>query len=258
MNLKALTLPFLLIFAGLVAMVVLALGLYSSPQALCRSLASAEVRFALGLSFGASMTAVLLAMLVAVPAAYSLARYEFPAKGLIDTLIDLPIVLPPLVAGVGLLILLGPMLGNSLARLGLRFVFTPLGVVMAQFFVATPFAIRSLRATFEGIDPRYEFVAQTLGLSQAEAFRQVTLRMARRGLMASAVMSWSRAIGEFGATVMLAGATRFRTETLPSAIFLSMSTAEMDTALATAIIMVLLSLITLAAFKRMATGRRKA
>jgi molybdate transport system permease protein len=257
MSLRVFTLPFLLIFAGLVAMVVLAIGLYSSPQALYRSLCSAEIRFALCLSFGASVMAVLLAMLVAVPAAYSLARYEFPAKGLVDTLIDLPIVLPPLVAGVGLLILLGPMLGNGLAKLGLRFVFTPLGVVMAEFFVATPFAIRSLRATFEGIDPRYEFVAQTLGLSQTEAFREVTLRMARGGLMASAVMSWSRAIGEFGATVMLAGATRFRTETLPAAVFLNMSAAEMDAALATAIIMVLFSTAALLIFKRMAKGRKE-
>lgn len=171
-------------------------------------------------------------MLTGLACAYALARVDFPGKLLVDTILDFPIVLPPLVSGVALLIFFGPVMGNALASVGLRVVFTPLGVVVAQWFMTLPFATRLFREAFEAVDPRYENIARTLGCGPFGVFLKVTLPMARRGIASGTALAWARSVGEFGATAMLAGVTRMKTETMAAAVFLNMSIGELDIAVA--------------------------
>jgi len=215
------------------------------------SLASKEIQFAIKLSLTTAVISTFLCIVISIPAAYALARYDFFGKSLINTLMDVPLALPPLVAGVGLLILFGTTsFGKGLAEMGLVFVFTPLGIIIAQFFVNVPFMFRILRGTFQGINPRYEHVAETLGCTEAQAFWRVTLPMSKNGLMAGSVITWSKGIGEFGAALMVAGATRMKTETLPISLYLNMSCGELNLAIASATILIVISLVTLFIFER--------
>jgi len=208
-----------------------------------------EFHFAVTFTLWTSLLATALAAVVAVPCGFILSRYSFPGKVLIDTLMDIPIVLPPLVSGIALLILFGPVLGNTLTRFGLDVVFSTRGVVAAQWFIATPFAVRTFKQAFDSIDPRMEKVARTLGCSPASVFMRVTVPMAKGGLLGGLTMAWARALGEFGATAMLAGITRLKTETLSVAIFLNMSIGDIQFAMATAVIMLMVALLLMIVFK---------
>lgn len=231
--------------------VLLLIVTFPAPENLVSSILSAEIIFAIYLSLVTSITSTVLCIIFAVPAAYALARYKFPGKDLINTSIDMPLALPPLVAGVGLLLLFGQTaFGKGLAAAGIEFIFTPLGIVVAQFFVNLPFMVRVLRSTFMSISPRYEYVARTLGCSEFQAFIKVTLPMAKNGFFAGTVITWSRAIGEFGAALMVAGATRMKTESLPVAVFLNMSTGDLDMATAAATILIIIAVISLYVFER--------
>ena len=224
---------------------------HTTGQALAWSMLTAEIRFAIQLSLLTSATSTLLCIAISIPVAYALARYEFRGKSLINTILDAPLALPPLVAGVGLLILFGTTdFGKGLAEQGLVFVFSPLGIVVAQFFVNVPFMFRILRGTFQGINPRYEHVAKTLGCTEGQAFWRVTLPMSKHGLLAGSVITWSKGIGEFGAALMLAGATRMKTETLPISLYLNMSCGELSLAIAAATILIVISLVSLFVFER--------
>jgi molybdate transport system permease protein len=224
---------------------------HPSPEALIGSLLTDEIRFAIGLSLITACVSTLLCILVAVPAAYALARYRFFGKNFVNMVLDMPLALPPLVAGVGLLLFFGTTLfGEGLAELGLKFVFTPQGIIIAQFFVNLPFMLRIMRSTFESISPRYEYVAKTLGCSDLQAVWRVTLPMATSGFFAGAVITWSKGIGEFGAALMLAGATRMKTETLPISLFLNMSCGDLELAISAATILILISVVSLYVFER--------
>jgi len=215
-------------------------------DALKANLTSREILFAITLSIWTSTLSTFACIVIATPVAYSLARLNFRGKNLVNTIVDLPMSLPPLVAGVGLLLLFGTTdFGKFLSSFGIQFVFTIWGIILAQFFVNLPLSIRILRATFIGIDPRYEHVAKTLGCTGFGSFLRITMPMAEQGILASITLTWSRAIGEFGATLMLAGAMRLETETLPISIYLNMSCGDMQLAIAAAIILIFISFISL-------------
>ncbi|MGM0471104.1 MAG: ABC transporter permease [Bacillota bacterium] len=198
-----------------------------------------EVHYALYLSFTTSIIAIVAAAICSLPAGYFMARYDFRGKNICESILELPIVLPPLVIGLSLLILCGPILGDALKQLGIDFVFTPSGVVLAQFTVALPFVINNFRTAFGQIDPAIEQAAMTLGDTPLEVFYRVSIPLAKEGLIAGLTMGWARAIGAFGATVMLAGSTKFKTETLPVAIFLNINTGDTEVATAIALIMIM-------------------
>lgn len=239
----------------LVCGVLAALLFHVAPAEILQALQSAETLFALRLSLATSAAAVCLSLLLGVPSGYVLARRRFPAKALIDTLLDLPLVMTPLVAGIGLLFLFGrDWLGGYLAELGIRLVFTPLGAVVAQTFIAVPIVIRSSRAAFEGVNRRYELAAQTLGLSGGAIFFRITLPLARQGIVTGTVLAWARALGEFGATLMIAGATRFKTATLPVSVYLNISSGELGLALAGAWLLLLFAFLLLLAVKLLGNG----
>jgi len=250
-NFKIITLAFGLILAVFIIALIIGIVTHTTPGALVDSFLSSEIQFAIKLSLITSVISTLCCIIVSVPAAYALARYNFPGKSLLNTILDIPLALPPLVAGVGLLILFGTTsFGKALAAAGIKFVFTPEGIVLAQFFVNMPFMFRVLRSTFQGINPRYEYVAQTLGSTEAQTFWRVTLPMARNGLVAGAVITWCRGIGEFGAALMVAGSTRMLTETLPISLYLNMSTGELPMAIAAATILIVISLVSLFIFEK--------
>jgi molybdate transport system permease protein len=211
--------------------------------------ANPEFRFAIFFSLGTTAGATMVAVLTGVPTAYFLARFNFPGKAVIATLLEIPIMLPPLVSGIALLIFFGPILGGVLAKMDLEMVFTYRGVMAAQWFVAAPFGIKVFRQAFEAVDPRLENMARTLGYSPAMVFFKVTLRLTGRSLLGGITMVWARALGEFGAAAMLAGITRMKTETLPAAIFLNISLGDIDFAVAAASVMLIIAFLLLIALK---------
>ncbi|MCD1294286.1 molybdate ABC transporter permease subunit [Methanocella sp. CWC-04] len=212
---------------------------------------SDEISFAVRLSIETSVISTLLCIIMAIPAAYALARYDFHGKAAVNAVMNVPLALPPLVAGVGLLIFFGMTpFGKLLSGAGMEFVFTPAGIIVAQFFMNAPFMVRIMRSTIESINPRYEHVAKTLGCDDLQAFWRVTMPMSRNGLLAGAVITWSKGIGEFGAALILAGATRMKTEILPVSVFLNMSCGNLDLAISAASIMIVISLISLLIFEK--------
>ena len=236
-----------LIFLSISA-ILLGMIFYSPLPVLATSLENPEIRFAILLSLVTSMISTIICIVIAIPVAYALARYQFFGKRIANIALTLPLTLPPLVAGVALLLFFGTTpWGKVLEDAGFVVIFTPLGIIVAEVFVNIPYMIRILRSAFSTINPRYEYVAKTLGCTDISAFCQVTLPMARHGLLAGTVITWSKAMGEFGAVLMLAGATTMRTETLPIALYLNISTGDLNLAIAASTILILISLITLCA-----------
>lgn len=222
---------------------------------LIRSLTDNELLFAIELSVITGIVSTALCLCAAIPAAYALARFKFRGKRFFSTVTNIPLTLPPLVAGIALLMFFASNpVGKLLEDFGLHIIFTPLGIIVAQFFVNVPYLIRVLNGTFSGINPRYEHIARTLGCTDAGAFWRVTLPMARRGIISGAVITWSKAMGEFGAVLMLAGATQMKTETLPIALFINMSTGNLNMAIAAATILMGISLVVLVLFDHLENG----
>lgn len=235
-----------LVLFVIIGVTLLGLVLYSPLPVLAASLANPEIQFAIVLSIVTGIASTVICIGIAIPVAYALVRYSFFGKRMATLVLTLPLTLPPLVAGIALLLFFGTTpWGKALESAGFAVIFTPLGIVVAQVFVNLPYMIRIMRSAFASINPRFEHVAKTLGCTEAGAFFQVTLPMARHGLLAGAVVTWSKAMGEFGAVLMLAGATTMRTETLPIALYLNISTGDVDLAVAAATILILISLAAL-------------
>ena len=204
---------------------------------------------ALRLTVVTSVVSLAIVVVIGTPFALLLARHG-PASRLlriIDTFVELPIVLPPVVAGVAMLMAFGRngLLGPALTAIGVTIPFTTIAVVFAQIFVAAPFYVRAARIGFAGVDPAYEEVSQTLGVSPWQTFWRLTLPMARPSLLTGATLAWARAVSEFGATIMLAGNLTGRTQTMPLAIMTTME-SSLGAALALSTIMLALSALSLA------------
>ena len=195
------------------------------------------------MSLKASLIAVALILAVGTPAAHVLATRRFRGQGAILTLLELPLVLPPAVAGIGLFAAFGRfgLLGGGLRAIGVEIPFTQIAVVMALVFVASPFYVRQAVAAFASVDPQLVGAARTLGAGAAGTFLRVSIPLARPGLSAGAALAWARALGEFGATIMFAGSLQGRTQTLPLAIYAQFSGGDLEAALAIAALLVVVS-----------------
>lgn len=241
-NLAILLLPVLLV-TGFLALPLVAVFLKVLPQeGVWATLQQPLVTEALRLSVITSLSSLLLAVVFGTPIAYLLARRHLPGAALLDTLIDLPMVLPPTVAGVALLMAFGRrgLLGSWLDAVGIQIAFTTVAVVLAQSFVSMPFYIRAARAGFQSVDQELERVAYTLGYSAFSTFLRVTVPLALPALLGGAVMAWARALGEFGATIMFAGNLIGRTQTMPLAIYIAME-SDLTAALVLSAILVIVS-----------------
>jgi len=186
-------------------------------------LTDANVAEALRLSLVCATTATVISLVLGVPLAWVLARVTFPGRSLVRALTLLPMVVPPVVGGVGLFYAFGRdgLVGQYLSDwFGVQLTFSTAGAVMAETFVAMPFLVVTVEAALRSVDRRYEDAAATLGAGRFEVFRRVTLPLIRPGLIAGAALAWARALGEFGATITFAGNIQGRTQTMPLAVYL--------------------------------------
>ena len=204
-------------------------------------------------------TAISLAITVVfgLPLAFVMARRQFRGKGWLEAIIDLPIVLPPSVAGLALLLVFGRrgLLAEPFEILGIAIPFTTVAVVLAQTFVSAPFFIRSARAGIAGVDRDLEDAARVDGASEAQVFRAITVPLASAALAAGLVMTWARSLGEFGATIMFAGNIEGRTQTLPLVVYGEFQSGDLDASIAAAAILVIAAFGVLVAVRVFHWGR---
>jgi len=217
---------------------------FTTPHHLLAALRSPDIQFSIRLSLLSCSLTTLLSLCVAIPIGYLMSRFSFPGKRLVDAILDIPIVLPPLVIGLSLLILFQTPPGKAIERV-LPFTYAVPGVILAQFAVACAFAVRTMLVTFDQISPRCEQVALTLGCNRAAAFWRVALPESRRGILTAATLAWARALGEFGPILIFAGATRMRTEVLPTTVFLELSVGNIEAAVAVSLLMIIAALTVL-------------
>ena len=205
-----------------------------------------EVLFSLRMSLVTATISTVLCLLLALPSAYALTHTQMPGKRIASVVLELTLSLPYILLGFALLLIFSSGFGQALKNAGIAVVFQPLGIVVAQLMVNLPFAIRMIRTAFLTCDPRMEFVAESLGASKWEVFRTVILPLNKNAIVSAFILTWARGMGEFGATLMLVGVTRMRTETISGSIYLSIQTGNNEVALATAIVMLLVSACALA------------
>ena len=246
-------------FILLIILLLVADVMFTSPRAFFEALSKREIRSALRLTLFSCTVAAILSVWVGTPLGYLLSRYRFRGRWLVDTLVDIPIVLPPLVLGLSLLILFHkPFAGFQLESLfrGIGFPITyhwP-AVILAQFSVACAFSVRTMRVTFDQLNPRAEEVARTLGCTRGQAFWQIALPQTHRGIVTAFTIAWARALGEFGPIMVFAGTTRMRTEVLSTSVFLELSIGNLDAAVAVSLLMVMLAVVVLVVLRVLGTG----
>jgi molybdate transport system permease protein len=242
---------------GFLLLPVIAIFLRVSPGELFGRLDDRVVLDALAVTAKTNGIAFALTLLVGTPAAYLIATRRFPGRAVVVTLCELPLVLPPAVAGIGLLAAFGRLglLGGSLDALGIRIGFTQAAVVLAVLFVAGPFYLRQAIAAFEAVDPTLLAAARTLGAGPGRTFLRVALPLAGGGLGAGAALSLARGIGEFGATIMFAGSLQGVTQTLSLAVYAQFD-VDFTSALALGALLVIASAVVLLTIKAVSSWRR--
>lgn len=258
--------PFLLLMAFiggsyvvLILSLLLADTMYTSLGHIGQALAKREIRYATQLTLISCTISAVLSVWVAVPLGYLLSRFQFRGRWLLEAVLDIPIVLPPLVIGLSLLILFHlPATGPNLESffrdwLKLPVTYAIPSVILAQFAVSCAFAVRTMRVTFDQISPRTEMVAMTLGCSRSQAFWQVVLPQALRGLVTALTISWARALGEFGPILVFSGATRMKTEVLSTTVFLELSVGDLPAAVAVSLVMVMVAVFVLVIVRLLGT-----
>jgi len=239
---KILALPLLLF----IAIPLLALFAHVSITDLLKNLNQRQVIEAISLSLITSFTATFITLIFGTPVAYLLTQRQSRYYRLVDTLIDLPLILPPSVAGVALLMAFGRngMMGGWLSAIGIEIPFTMTAVIMAQVFIASPFYVKAASIGFSAIDPELKQAASLDGAGNWRIFREIDLPLSRMALLSGSVMTWARALGEFGATIIFAGNFPGRTQTMPLAIYMGFE-IDMEVALTLSVILIGLSFLTL-------------
>jgi molybdate transport system permease protein len=242
---KAAGFLFVAAFVAFILLLILANAFYINKNAVLKVLTSDYILHALWMSIWTSTVTVMLSLLFAIPVGFMLSRFRFPGRVVADALVDLPIVFPPLVAGLTLLVFfsqsaIGRWIQNDL---GIEFVFQIKGIILCQFFVSASYAIRSARTAFDEVDRRLENIALTLGCTQWGSFRRISLPLAANGIIAGAILTWARSFGLFGPLLIFVGSFRGRTEVLSTTVFLEQSVGNLENALAVALLMILIALI---------------
>jgi len=238
------------IFIAFIGLAIISLFFRISLNGFLQSLTTEVVVEAIKLSILTSFSSLIIVIVLGTPIAYINARHRYLGKQLIDTLIDLPVVLPPAVAGLGLLMAFGRrgLIGQYLSAFGFDIAFTTLAVIMAQVFVSSPFYIRQAKTSFEDVNSEFEAAARTLGATPLSVFFRITVPIAMNGLVSGAIMAWARALGEFGATIMFAGNFQGKTQTMPLAVYSALE-SNLDAAISLAIILVTVSFIIIVIIK---------
>jgi molybdate transport system permease protein len=227
---------------GLLAVPPIVLLARTPPATMSRFLGTPAVIEAISLSLWTSAASLLITLVFGTPLAYILGRRSFPGKQIVETLIDWPIVLPPAVAGIALLMTLGRhgVIGKYLDQIGWNIPFTPVAVIIAQTFVACPYYIKAASVGFGAINRQYLDAAELDGASPWQRFNHVTLPLGARSVIVGAALTWSRALGEFGATIIFAGNLQGHTQTIPLAVYMGFN-IDIQQALTLAAILLVIS-----------------
>jgi molybdate transport system permease protein len=241
-----------LVLIGLIGLPILALVWRSINIKILPYAISESAVNALKLSLITSTISVIVSLLTGTPLAYIQAHWTFRGKAFFDVLVDLPIVLPPSVAGIALLMAFGRegLFGGWLNLLGVSIPFTTMAVVMAQVFVSAPFLVRSARIGFTAIDPQLDEAAKVEGASNWHVFRHIMLPLAGRALLTGIILSWTRALGEFGATLLFAGNLEGKTQTMPLAIYVGFEQG-LEIALVLSVVLLAVSFMLLVLLRRL-------
>ena len=244
---RAATIVASLLLLAFIAIPLAGLFVHLSPAQLGSGLSSPTALTALRLSLFTTAISLVVTLALGTPLAYVLARGEFRGRRLLDAVVDLPIVVPPAVAGLALLLVFGRfgLLGPPLRALGVQLSFTTAAVVMAQVFVASPFYVRAARSGFVAVDRTLEAASATLGMGPLRTFAFITVPLAAPALLGGAVLCWARALGEFGATIMFAGNLAGISQTLPLAVYLNLENGDVTIATAISVLMIAISLATI-------------
>ncbi|MBI4578427.1 MAG: ABC transporter permease [Planctomycetes bacterium] len=238
----------LIVLGGAYVLLILAMlvadASFTTPDHLWSALKSPEIRYSIKLSLISCALTTILSLWVAVPIGYLMSRFDFRGRSVVDSVLDIPVVLPPLVIGLSLLILFQTPVGRAVERV-VPVTYEIPSVILAQFTVACAFAVRTMRVTFDQIPIRAEQVALTLGCTRSQAFWMVVLPEARRGMLTAATLAWARSLGEFGPILVFSGATRMRTEVMPTTVFLELSIGNLEAAVAVSLLMVVAAVVVL-------------
>jgi molybdate transport system permease protein len=219
---------------------------------------SERTMFSIQLSMTAAFVAVMLSFIIALPAAYALSRYDFVGKKFVDLILELPMIVSPAALGAILLLFFYNTIGTWIQGHIQQFVFTFYGVILAQFTTILGVTIRMIKTGFDDIPPRYENTARTLGANSFQAFLSVSLPLCSRSILSALIFAWAKAVGEFGATIMLAGTMAMRTETLPIAIFMRLSVADIEGAVVLITILLAIGLLVLFIVRQIIGGKSSA
>lgn len=228
MTFKRIAISFGFLIFFLYAGLVLSLFYFYEGPLFLETLFSKRTLFSLRLSLIVASSATVLSVFFALPAAYALSRYKFFGRQVIDTILELPMIVSPVALGALILIFFNTPAGSFFQQKGIQVVFTVYGILVAQFITTVGIATRLIKAAMDEIPVRYEDAAKTLGASPLKAFLTVTLPLSKQGIIASSILTWAKALGEFGATITVAGSMAMKTETLPVAIFMRLANADIE------------------------------
>ncbi len=245
MGFKRLTVLFSISVFIIYLLLILSLFYFFKGSLFWETLSSDRTIFSIKISIAAATISTILSIFLAIPSAYALSRYDFKGKMFIDTMLELPMVVSPAALGAMLLIFFNNPLGEWIQNNITQFVFTFNGIVLAQFITTLGIATRLIKTSIDEIPQRYESVACSLGVSPLKAFTTITLPLSKKGIIAAGILTWAKAIGEFGATITVAGSMANKTETLPIGIFMRLATADIEKTVVLILILLLFGLTTL-------------
>jgi molybdate transport system permease protein len=237
---RRLTITFSIAIFVVYATLILSLFYFYRGPLFIETLRSARTLFSIKLSLMTATAATVISVFFAIPSAYALSRYRFFGRQVIDTILELPMIVSPVALGALVLIFFNTPVGSFAQQRGIQVVFTVYGILLAQFITTVGIATRLIKAAMDEIPTRYEDAARTLGASPVKTFLTVTFPLSRQGIIASSILTWAKAIGEFGATITVAGSMAMKTETLPVAIFMRLASADIE---GTAVLVLILIVI---------------
>lgn len=211
---------------------------------------NARVISAVWISISAASLSTILSIIIAIPSAYALSRYSFYLKPVVDVFLELPMIISPAALGALILIFFQTPVGNFIRDNVIDVVYTFWGIVLAQFMTVLGISTRMMKAVFDEIPVRYENIARTLGANHTQTFFKISLPLAKKGILSAIILTWAKAIGEFGATITVAGSITSKTETLPTAIFIHLSMADIKGTVALILILFSISMILLLLTRR--------
>jgi len=242
MSFKRLTITFSLLTFFLYTGLILSLFYFYNGALFLETLLSERTLFSIKLSLSAATIATLFSIMFAIPSAYALSRFNFFGRQVIDTILELPMIVSPVALGAMILIFFNNPLGTAIQSKGVHFIFTFYGILIAQFITTVGISTRLIKAAMDEIPQRYEEVARTLGASPSRAFFTITLPLSKKGIIAASILTWAKALGEFGATITVAGSMAMKTETIPIAIFMRLASADIEGTVVLALILISIGL----------------